>query len=56
MLFFQAKGDPKALQTATNTPGQGRVGALSTNQHYLGNSLSCIIGNDKIATTSASLD
>ena len=44
----------KAMQTATNTPGHGRVGALSTSQHYLGNSLSCLFGNDKIATTSAS--
>ena len=54
LLFFQAKGEQKAMQTATNTPGQGRVGAFSTSQHYLGNSLSCLFGNDKIATTSAS--
>ena len=39
------------MQTATNTPGQGRVGAFSTSQHSLGNSLSCLFGNDKIATT-----
>ena len=38
LLFFQAKGEQKAMQTATNTPGQGRVGAFSTSQHYLGNS------------------
>ena len=54
LLFFQAKGEQKAMQTATNTPGQGRVGALSTSQHYLGNSLSCLFGNDNLATTSAS--
>jgi hypothetical protein len=54
LLFFQAKGEQKAMQTATNTPGQGRVGAFSTSQHYLGNSLSCLFGNDNLATTSAS--
>ena len=44
------------MQTATNTPGPGRVGAFSTSHHYLDTSLSCIFGNDKIATTSVSLE